>query len=805
MVDERDLTPADREQLQQMTIATGSDLLQTIAQNKELSMLSLPEMEEVAELVARVIPAGNVPGLIASGLLRLEGSAPPQKDVKRDIGMIFRGMNQMFDKAVYGGVFAMPARIIWGYQNLLKMTGTDPDAAFPEGTWQFYVDYALREDTARHANETYGFDKALEEHDIQLSELDRIVAWVMTAIHTLHSYPRLLQNEWRERVYIRKLMELVEDLKNQKDYAKLYQEWLSILPYRRMADARGDEDYPDYRHRKFDEWLFEYVNTLPRSLKKRWLEEVQAIKNAEQYPYVLQMSILGYLKPEQYSEVRMPLVIEDLHVALIYQGIYYLIPVCEPHSNQPATVERVRAQIAAIFNNPAQAPAVDLQFLTQIQRSQWPQLEKKLPKQLLYELAQLRLCPIMLNFDPRDYQQALAEIRQAERGVGDHALTIFDTRQSFVFDQSHIYFDGTWGAALAEIMTNEAMAWAYYLQQQAESPIGDRPYSPQLNIPPSVREQVNKLAMIIPEVSVENSAIRVEFVSALRRLFKQRNDLIDLTVNDMLLLYRAIHAITYKADPAIVKDLEKLMEDKFSREAAETALKAIQPEETPPAIMIPVDASRNSPRDRIYPMSFEVPLLELNLLELHQEVIKALDAYNEGSTGHTFDKLQRQYLGALAGFGMVMQRAKEIANAGETASVSSIKLLAHIPMPLQHLLNEIPGRFDMLNDIIKGREIFSNVGKVAKASTLRRFITAKDDNEKKTLAWGVLSDNDGIMRISLRDFRPHVGMLLKIGQRDLAKRITQDYLDSYAEGFNRYIADVQQITLRSRETRLTRD
>jgi hypothetical protein len=809
MVDERDLTLADQEELRRMTIATGNDLMQTIAQNmteKQLSILSLPEMQEVADVVSRVIPAGNVPGLIASGLMRLEGNAPPPKDMKRDVGMIFRGMNQMFDKAVYGGLFAMPARIIWGYQNLLKLTGRDLEAAFPEGTWQFYVDYALREDTARHTNESYGFDHALRENRIQLSERDRIVAWVMTAIHTLHNYPSLLENEWRERVYIRKLIDLSEDEQHQKKFSKLFQKWLSVLPYRRMADARGDEDYPSYRHRKFDEWLFEYVNELPRHHKKHWLEAVNQAKQTELQAYINQMSILGYLAAEQYSEVRTALDIKDLHISLIYQSHYYLIPACEPNTNHPADVERIRQQITALLEQPSQAPAADLQMFVQVQRSQWPQLEKKLPKSLREELGYLRSCPMMLNFDPRNHRQALAEIRLAERGIGDHALTIFDTRETFVFDQSHIYFDGAWGAALAEIMTNEALAWASYLQHQPKSLTGDRPYSPELAIPPSTREHISKMEQIIPEVTAENDAVRLDFVLALRRLFKQRNDLLQLSVNDLLLLYRAIHAITYQTDASLITDLNKLKADKFSREAAEAALKALQPDEAAPAIMMLVDASRHSPRDRLYPMSFEVPLLELNLLQLHQAVIKALDAYEGGGGGGgAFDKLQRQYLRALAGFGEVMSKAKEIANAGESASVSSIKLLAHIPLPLQSLLNEIPGRFDMLNDIIKGREIFSNVGQVAKSSTLRRFITAKDDNEKKTLAWGILSDADGVMRITLRDFRPHVGMLLKIGQRDLAKRITQDYLDSYAHGFNRYLADVQQITLKSRETRMMRD
>jgi hypothetical protein len=315
---------------------------------------------------------------------------------------------------------------------------------------------------------------------------------------------------------------------------------------------------------------------------------------------------------------------------------------------------------------------------------------------------------------------------------------------------------------------------------------------------------VAKLPHITPEVSAESDEVRLDFVLGLRRLFKQRSDLLDMTVNDLLLLYRAIHAITYQADSGILFRLEELKQDKFSREAAETALKAIQPEATVPAILIPVDASRSSPRERLYPMSFEVPLGELNLLGLHEQVMAALAAYEQGGKGESFDNLQRQYLAALAGFGQVMAKAKEIANAGESSSVGSIKLLAHMPMALQRLLDQIPGKFDTLNDIIKGREVFSNVGQVAKSSTLRRFITAKDDNEKKALAWGVLTDAQNVMIISLRDFRPHVKMLMDIGQRDLAQRITEDYLESYAKGFNRWVADVQRITLKSRETKMMR-
>ena len=49
------------------------------------------------------------------------------------------------------------------------------------------------------------------------------------------------------------------------------------------------------------------------------------------------------------------------------------------------------------------------------------------------------------------------------------------------------------------------------------------------------------------------------------------------------------------------------------------------------------------------------------------------------------------------------------------------------------------------------------------------------------------------MRISLRDFRPHVRLLHQIEQNTLATRIAQDYLESYARGLNQWIAEIRQM------------
>ena len=388
---------------------------------------------------------------------------------------------------------------------------------------------------------------------------------------------------------------------------------------------------------------------------------------------------------------------------------------------------------------------------------------------------------------------------------------MFNTGNSTVFDQSHIFFDGAWGATLAEIMTNEALSWAVYLQSlPAAQPGPSHIESPAFQFQHSDMELVSQAAHISAEATAETEATNLKAILTLRKQFKQRNDLIRLTVNDILVLYRAIHAAIYQPDPDLLSDLKVLANDNTTQQAAQAALDELAGSaRINPSILIPVDASQGAPRERLYPMALEVPLIELDLLTLHQQTTQALDAYQQASGDRSaayaeFDERQRAYLAALAGFGAVMSRAKQIAITGESASVGTIKMLAHMPAPLQRLLDEIPGRFDVLNDIIKGREVFSNVGAVAASSTLTRFITAKDDNDKKTLAWGVLTDASRVMRITLRDFRPHVGLLQAAGRTDLANRMAQDYLDAYTRDLNTFIADLRQITASSRESRLSK-
>lgn len=809
VVTNRGLMDAQQE-FSQASLKTAESL-KSIAKSlslQELSKLTLPEIEAVIDLIARVVPAGNVPGVILSGMARLSERKIPGADLRRDVDLLFKGVEQVVDRAIFGAFFAGPAAVIWGYQNLLRLVGRDPEDAFPDGTWQFYVEYALREDSARHANETHGFDTTLRKHQLSLSHADRVAAWVMAAIHCLHQYDALLENEWRERVFTQLLADATTGTRVSGKYDHLYRAWQKELPYGRGSDSHPDETYPAYRKARFNRFLENHTRDVPTAVQGQWQKSIREAEKRDLPAYLRQMTLLAYLDPGTYGETRTPIALERAHVGVVYQGRYYLIPACQPKTNQPPSSRRVREMVAALVAHKPDQPPAQLAPLVEVRRAALPAMRKKFGEELLRELDTLRLAPIIFNADTRRRDQPLLAVRQTERGTGDHALTIFDTGESIVLDQSHIFFDGAWGAALAEILTNEALAWARHFSTRSAAQAGDtRPYSPELRFDEMAQGLIREAPKVTREVGAESGEVNIKAILKLRKRFKQRSAAIQLTVNDLLVLYRAVHAATYHLAPDLQGELDALVANDATRGAALAVQEAVKrSRKVNPAILIPVDTSQTSPRERLHPVSFEVPLEELNFLDVHHRVVAALDAYQRATENRQalfaqFNGIQREYLAMLAGFGQVLTRVKYIAIAGESASVGTIKLLAHMPGPIQRLLDTVPDQFEMLNDIIKGREVFSNVGAVAPSSTLTRFITAKDDNEKKTLAWGVITDAEGVMRLSLRDFRPHVGLLRDAGRDDLAQRLAQDYLDAYAAGLNDYVRALDDITAASRDTK----
>lgn len=847
----------DREAYKAATLASIAEVASP-AELTYLSNLPMAEVEALQEKVASVVPAGNIVGLVLSGLVNLRGRSLPLDQARSDVSALLRGLEMVprhiLPSTLYGTLFVAPAAALAAYQHLLTLTGKDPESAFPDGLWQFYLEFALREDSARHTNETIGWQNMMVEYGFNLSKTDQLAAWCCAVGQLYFQYDGLLYNEWRERVYLNLLEQAGQEaeLGYKPSFQRLRQAWAAELPYQRGQDANPNENYALYRRRRFKRFLESRFNLLPPAHQEQVAIQYAERGEQELAAYQQQMTILSTLDPERYRENRTAIPLWLARIAVIFQGCYYLLPVCHTdpqgrpllfRSQEPDAVfeplqptkqgelydqsgrllwadreghvydvennrtqgylrpvhfQAVRRQIAALFQNKPDRMCSGLdEQLIAIGRVEQERARRSLKSDTLQqEIQLLKYAPVIINWDKCDSSQPLAYIRQGKRGIGDHALTIFRTQDSMVFDQSHIFFDGVWGMAVAEILTNEAISWSAYFNSLSEpEPATDVPHQLQLPIQSALRKFVGQVSR---EVSVENTDLNTKVLYRLRKLFMpQRRRHLKLTVNDLLILFRSEFGHEYRVSPALEDALFRLRaENKSETTEVYNLINEVlgKAQASNPSLLIPMDATAVRPRERLYPTTFRNPFD--NLWPIYKNSLQALEQYQaEPDQAHwtAFTEVRRSLLAQLDYFGQLLREYKRIALEGGSSSTATLKLLAHLPPYVQSFLDQIPRRFEVLNEVLKGEEVFSNVGRVARGSSLSRFISAKDDNENKSLVWGILTDDDDVLHLTLRDFRPHVIRLHQLDKTELAEKIAQDYLDAFAVNFNQFIANLLEI------------
>ena len=803
-------------------------------------------------------------------------------------------------KGIFGLMFTLPAISLTLYQRLRSSLNKSNEEAFPEGTWQFYTQFNMREDPARHANETDGFHRSITS---RASEIDQATAWASRCITTLFEYETLLENEWVERTLLRLIHEAIaeavadqitmeqvginvdpnstefqtvresiwqneierieiqtEDIKRNFSLADLAGAWIKKRPYRKLEDTSDDiqpqqssgETYPQYRRRLFLEFLAEAAERLPSTMGATIWDRYYELSSTALPAYQKQMSILYALQPTLQQDEKKDIPLWQARLGFVVKGRYYLLKVAhhdaqgrllvfnpgvpddpgEPltlktdtagqltdQNGRPVSVDRkgnititlkagqnqikvirplppdiVKAQISAILQNAAlRTPAtskIDLE-LAQAPRAQLPQLVSQLPPATQKEIALFDTVPIIINWDQRKRDNTLQKIRFARRGIGHHALTIFRTESTFVFDQSHIFYDAIWGMMISQIITDGAIGT--YKQVAQLSPATNI----KLIIPLKLAGSRNFRTAIDPytrriEMATETSTARLSQINPTRKLLAQLH--IPITVNDFLTLYRSLHDYFYVPGLALQRNLMQFRMDGHSNLVDEIEKSWQSKKREPSSLLLPMDASFVDPKLRLFPATFKNFLPDF--APLYEKTISLLDqiTYNpKTETEIAFIKVRGQLMAYLLASVEYFKMLKHITRQGESLSTAAIKYLAHLPPGMQGTLDAIPQHIGALNEILKGEEVFSNVGRVAQTSSLVRFMSAKDDGPSKTMVWGIMCDRHGTLKVTLRDFRPPVAKLIALGREDLAELITQDYLEAYARGLNIFADDLAKI------------
>lgn len=841
-----------------------------------ITRLSLEAVRALKQEVAEIFPASNLPTFLLQGLIQLEDRTIKQERVAADLNVLFRGTKQI---GLYGTFIAAPASVLYGYQRLLALAGKDPESAFPDGPWQFYTQFGLREDEARHCIETLGFHQAIDK----ASELDSASCWVYAAMRTIFAYDDLLANEWHERAAFQVLKQIlteyvartkgkslprrgnerekqiadeVDRLSEQFGLHQLAAEWNAVRPYHNPQNAPLG-NYAAYRAERFRVFLEQALLRIPADLRVSFNTRYQHRKEQDLPSYQKQMTLLSALQAESYQDQRVAIPLYKANIAIALNGRYYLLPVVS-HNEQgslmlyptdsyqasqgvpihleedangqlcdrykrpihidrrgrvragangefrlgylhPPSLEQIKQQLAAIFKADRElgpvdpnAPVVD-NYLAQAPRTNQQNLRKLLDANTLQSVEALAHSPIIINWNKNPKAQPLAELRQGQRGCGDHAMTILRTDRGFAFDLSHIFFDAIWGMALAEIMTGFAVA--SYPQVQSLSNRTQLIAEPlQWKANKAFLDAANQALEQIPlEACAETALVDLEAMNTLRKRLSKTG--INLTVNDLLLLARCSHTINYTPGPQAQAALEQIAKlEKGAQLVKQITEEFDRQHDINPALLIPMDASGIDPRMRIFPATFRNPSPDLLMrLEHCAQQVEQLRQQENAALREDFDRERSLCYYDLQNFGTLMLAFKRVTMQGESFTMAALRLLGHLPGSVQNLVDMIPQKIGILNEILKGREVFSNVGLVASTSTLSRFTSARDDGATKLLVWGIMSNAQGQLLISLRDFRPHVIPLLHQGRSDLAHALAQDYLDSYAQSVNQLVRNIQRV------------
>lgn len=843
----------------------------------QLSRLSMSAVRALKQEVAEIFPASNLPAFLLQGLMQLEDRVVKQERVAADLRVLFRGSKQI---GLYGTFIAAPASVLYGYQRLLALAGKDIDSAFPDGPWQFYTQFGLREDAARHCVETVGFTQTCSN----ASELDAAVCWVYAAMRTIVSFDDLLANEWRERVAFRALDATLRERAikllgkqlpkrgNQRDQMiaaevqrlraqfrleRIAQDWATVRPYRTPRNEPL-ENYASYRRKCFAEYLARALQHVPNDVRAVFETKYEALQSTELPTYQRQLTLLAALHPDTYQEQRQPIPLHMARVALLVGHHYYLLDAVarDPQGQlllfpidgkldskgiplalsrdaegnlrdryqrlividrrarvwagqvgetllgclRPPSLAEIKGQVESILRGEPKVPALnpDAELTTDLllacaPRTMQQELRNQLDDTTRAELLALRYAPIIINWNQPGEELPLAEVRRAQRGCGDHAMTLMRTARGMAFDMSHIFFDAIWGMSLAEIMTN--FASGAYPQVRATRPeLIHTPRQLRLSGTASFRESARLALADIPvEASAETDLVDLHQLNQLRKRMTKID--LSLTVNDLLILARCAHATSYYPGPLGQSALDAISKLDGGQRLVSSIYEHFDQQRTiNPALLIPMDASTADPRMRIFPATFRNPQPELlDRLERCATLVERLRRRYDEAMFREFELARQEFYVELKTFGSLLLAFKEVSRRGESFTMTALRLLGHLPGAVQNLVDMIPQKIGILNEILKGREVFSNTGQVTTSSTLTRFTSARDDGATKLLVWGVMSDASGRLHIALRDFRPHVGPLRRQGHADLAQALAQDYLDSYALTVNNVVRSIQRV------------
>ncbi|MDF2627092.1 MAG: hypothetical protein K0R39_923 [Symbiobacteriaceae bacterium] len=346
-------------------------------------------------------------------------------------------------------------------------------------------------------------------------------------------------------------------------------------------------------------------------------------------------------------------------------------------------------------------------------RGRQARLRRLLPPEARAALAELRQAPILINWDLHDGTLPLGELRRLARRGCN------DHPLVLIRTTTGMIFDFSHVVfdAMWAIQIAELMTRVAAAPVPAPAPEQPTPLS--LTAGPEFYRTARPGA---GEVSAETTDIALPPILNLARRA-------GCTVNDILVLARWAYALERgEAPPALLVPLDMFPVDPSKR----LRLAVIRPDQAPPSL-------------------------------LRQPWPGPAPAQDPGT--------------ALQALNRTLSETYAATKQGETFACLAQQVMVLTPPPLRAPGNWATEQLAWTRDRIKGREVFSNLGRLPAGATTTRFVSARGLGGAHDRVWGIMTTVRGELYVSMRDFRPG-------GQHPAVARA---YVDGYAMFTNRLV------------------
>lgn len=666
-----------------------------------------------------------------------------------------------------------------------------------EPLFQAFAKKALRDDAARFSVECVYPSPALH------GETSLLAGCIFTVAQLLHHYADLLACEWDNRMYAR---DLASSVPSGQSGASPHG------PIGRITIEPSEDMFAD---------LAAYVRAYERALEERRQRCAQLFANSgydaalqahirrreKGLPaYQRQMSLLQSLRPGRHQDVPVPIPVDKLNIAVRKGNRYVLIPVYVPDQGRATgsyrmiSKEEIRGYAEYIGEMPDEGPISLNPSLPRIPRRYQHGVRKRYIPEVLEKLEVLASAPVVINWNIHDASRNLSSIRQTQRGGNDQPLTLIRTERGMVFDFSHILFDGLWASRVAHYIMHFTISITNGLELEDTAAAAKEP--PVLDTPADRQEESFPLAVLaarpdrvqtvqleldvdskereaphtdklVHEVSAELDGIELKSLTAPLQLMNQHG--VKITINDLLLLARMLHAKTYRPSMQVEQALACLSDPKEARSAVRLWRQRMEKErQCPPALLIPVDVTEHDPKERLYMTSIRPDDLPQGLLEQLAQLIRLRSARI-----NSFPTIMTGINERLAEAILIFRKKFNLALQGKSFSTKASRLFVASPYPMRDVGDWVTEQVKGLQTRVKGDELFSSLGQMPPWSTAIRFMSARSKGKAQQRVWGIMTDNQQRLMITLRDFHPLTVMLIRNGQGNLAASILQDYLNAF--------------------------